>query len=555
MLYSLMLFCLEDLRGIEFSVPSVLRACGRSSAFREGNQIFGHVLKIHLWLDPFVANSLVRMWLELGETELARSVFDRMPVRDLISWNSLITGYLRAGEIEFARELFERMPERDLVSCNAMIDGYAKQGMYKLAEDIFTTMKVKDLVTWTTMISAHVLNQCPKKALYLFREMLSEGIRPDAPAIISVLSAIADLGFVEEGKWIHTYISANKIERCSRFIGSALINMYSKCGQIEHAYHVFSSISHQRNIGDWNSMISGFAIHGLGHEAIKLFLDMERAALEPDDITFLGLLSACNHGGLMNEGLSYFETMQAKYKIIPKIQHYGCIVDLLGRSGHLEESLEIIYDMPMEPDVLIWKAILSASIKHNNFKIGQIAALRAMDLAPEDSSCYVLLSNLYAKLGWWDDVARVRTVMKKRGVRKIPGCSSIFVGGKVHQFLIGKAIDVENNQNILSMIEEVISKLKLEGYEPDFNQVLLDLGDNEKECHLALHSEKMALAFGLLTTSHGIPIHIVKNLRICCDCHSFMRLVSKIYNRRIIVRDQNRFHRFENGYCSCKDHW
>ncbi|KAK4286350.1 hypothetical protein QN277_002914 [Acacia crassicarpa] len=555
MLYAHMIFCLEDLREIDFSVPSVLRACGRSSAFREGNQIFCHILKTHLWFDPFVTNSLIRMWLELGEIELARSVFDRTPVRDLISWNSLITGYLRVGEIELAREMFERMPERDLVSCNAMIDGYAKQGMYKLAEDIFLTMKVKDLVTWTTIISAHVLNQRPMKGLALFREMLSKGIRPDAPAIISVLSAIADLGFVEEGKWIHTYLSTNKIDRCSSFIGSALINMYSKCGQIENAYHVFRSISHQRNTGDWNSMISGFSIHGLVHEAIKLFLEMERTELKPDDITFLGLLSACNHGGLMNEGLSYFETMQVKYKILPKIQHYGCIVDLLRRSGHLEEALEIIHDMPMEPDVLIWKAILSASMKHNNIKIGQIAALRAMDLAPDDSSCYVLLSNLYAKLGWWDDVARVRTLMKKRGVRKIPGCSSIFVDGKVHEFLIGKAIDVESNQNILSIMEEMVSKLKMEGYEPDLNQVLLDLEDDEKGNHLALHSEKMAVAFRLLNTSHGIPIHIVKNLRICCDCHSFMKLVSKIYDRRIIIRDQNRFHHFENGYCSCKDHW
>ncbi|KAF7823242.1 pentatricopeptide repeat-containing protein [Senna tora] len=518
MLYAHMLFCVHDLKGIEFSVPSVIKACGRSRAFREAHQILAHVLKTRLWYDPFVTNSVVRMWLELGEIELARKVFDRMPVRDLISWNSLITGYLR---------------------------------------DVFMTMKVKDVVTWTTMISACVLNHRPRKGLDLFREMLRIGIRPDAPSIVSVLSAIADLGFVEEGKWIHTYISANKIDRSgSSFIGSALVNMYAKCGQIEHAYHVFRSISHLKNIGDWNSMISGFAIHGLGHEAIKLFLEMEMAELKPDDITFLGLLSACNHGGLTNEGQFYFQTMQVKYNMVPKIQHYGCIIDLLGRAGHLQEALRITYHMPLEPDVLIWKAILSASMKHNKVETARIAALRAIELDPEDSSCYVLLSNMYAKVGMWDEVGKVRTMMKKRGVRKIPGCSSIFVNGKVHEFLIGKAMDLGDNENVHCMIEEMVSKLKLEGYEPDLNQVLLDIEeDDEKESQLALHSEKMALAFGLMNIPHGIPIHIVKNLRICCDCHSFMQMVSKIYKRRIVVRDQNRFHHFENGSCSCNDHW
>lgn len=279
------------------------------------------------------------------------------------------------------------------------------------------------------------------------------------------------------------------------------------------------------------------------------------AELKPDDITFLGLLSACNHGGLMDEGQFYFETMQVKYKIVPKIQHYGCIVDLLGRAGRLEEALGVIRDMPFEPDVLIWKAILSASMRHNNIALGHTAALRAIELAPHDSSCYVLLSNIYAKAGRWDDVSKVRSLMRERGVRKIPGCSSILVDGKVQEFLVGKAMDMRYNQSVLSKLEEVVCKLKLEGYEPDLDQVFLDVEDGDKESQLTLHSEKMALAFGLLSIPQGSPIHIVKNLRICCDCHTFMQLVSKIYNRRIIVRDPNRFHHFHKGGCSCRNHW
>ncbi|KAJ7947983.1 Pentatricopeptide repeat-containing protein family [Quillaja saponaria] len=554
-LYAHMLSSLEELQGVEFCLPSVLKACGKSLAFKEGQQVLGHILKTHLWFDPFVTNSVVRMYLDFGEIELARCVFDKMPTRDLISWNSLITGYLRAGEIELARGLFEEMPERDLVSCNAMIDGYGKQGRCELAEEIFRMMTVKDVVTWTSLISAYVFNQRPREALHSFRDMLSLGVQPDAPAIVSVLSAIADLGFVEEGKWMHSYMSTNKISIWSGFIGSALIDMYAKCGQIDNAFHVFRSISHRRNIGDWNSIITGLALHGLGHEAINVFLDMESVELKPDDITFLGLLSACNHAGLVEEGQLYFEIMQAKYKIVPKIQHYGCIIDLFARSGSLEEALGIICEMPVEPDRLTWKAVLSASMKHGNLATGEIAALRAIKLAPEDSSCYVLLSNIYAKAGRWNDVANIRLIMKQNRVRKIPGCSSILVDGKVHEFLVGKKIDEEYNGEVLSKLEEVVSKLKSEGYEPDLSQVLLDIEDDGKESLLNLHSEKMALAFGLLNTRSGNPIHIVKNLRICCDCHCFMNLVSNVYNHQIIVRDQNRFHHFENGSCSCKDYW
>ncbi|KAL2331931.1 hypothetical protein Fmac_019512 [Flemingia macrophylla] len=423
------------LRGIEFSVPSALKACAKSRAFEEGKQIMSFVLKTHLWRDPFVTNSLLRMCFQVGTLELARSVFDNMPTRDLLSWNSLL--------------------------------------------------------------SAFVLNHQPRKGLCLFTEMLSLGVRPDAPAVVSVLSAIAELGFVEEGKWMHAYIYSNKIHRSFSFVGSALINMYAKCGQIENAYAVFRSICPRRNVGDWNSMISGLALHGLGREAIEIFRDMERTGLKPDDITFLGLLSACNHGGLMDEGQFYFETMQVKYKIVPKIQHYGCIVDLLGRAGLLEKALDVIRNMPFEPDALIWKAILSASMKHNNIEMGHTAALRAIELAPQDSSCYVLLSNLYAKAGRWDDVSKVRSMMRKRGVRKIPGCSSILVDGRVHEFLVGKAMNLGYNQSVLSKLEEVVSKLKLEGYEPDLNQVFLDIEEGEKENQLTLHSEKMALAFGL----------------------------------------------------------
>ncbi|GLT68976.1 hypothetical protein SLA2020_411640 [Shorea laevis] len=479
-LYAHMLSCLKELNGIEFSLPSVLKACGKSRSFKEGRQVHAQILKTHFRFDPFVSNSVIRMYLEFGEIELARRVFDKMFERDVISWNSMITGYLRAGEIELACGLFNEMPKRDVVTCNAMIDGYGKGGKCELAEEVFRMMRDKDVVSWTSMISAYVLDHRPRQALDLFREMLSLGVIPDAAALVSVLSAIGDLGFVEEGKWIHTYISANKISLSPGFIASALIDM--------------------KKIGDWNSMISGLATHGLGQEALEIFLDMERMEIEPDEITFLGLLSACSHGGL------------------------------------LEDALGVIQTMPMEADVLAWKAILSASTKHGNVAIGENAAFKVMDLAPEDSSCYVLLSNIYAKASRWDDVTKVRLMMKQRGVRKIPGCSSILVNGKVHEFLVRKEMDVGYNSEVLSKIDEMVSRLKLEGYEPDLTQVLLDIEEEGKGSSLCHHSEKMALAFGLINIRNGAPIHIG-------------------LQPSNVVRDQNRFHHFEDGSCSCKGYW
>ncbi|XP_044506761.1 pentatricopeptide repeat-containing protein At5g48910-like [Mangifera indica] len=554
-LYAFMLTCLNELSGFSFSLPSVFKACGKVGAMREGLQVFSQVLKTHLLCDPFVSNSVVRMFLELGEIESARCVFDKMPERDLISWNSMLSGYMRMGKIELAGRLFEEMPEKDLVSCNVMIDGYGRSGRCELAEDVFKMASEKDVITWTSMISAYVNNHLPIKALDLFREMLRLGIKPDVPAVVSVLAAISDLGFSEEGKWVHAYISSNKINLSSGFIGSALIDMYSKCGYIENAFDIFARVSHERKIGDWNSMISGLAINGLGQQALEIFLDLERMDIKPDEITFLGLLTAFSHAGLVDEGQFYFKIMQEKYSIVPKVQHYGCLVDLYGRAGYLADALAVIRHMPIEADVLAWKSLLSSSVKFSNVFIGEIVALQAIELDPKDSSIYVLLSNIYAKAGRWDDVSKVRLLMKHRGVRKIPGCSTIAVNGKVQQFIVGQDMDLRYSSEIISKIEELVSRLKLEGYEPDLSQVFQDVEENNKESLLNLHSEKMALAFGLINTSKGAPIHIIKNLRICCDCHNFMKLVSKVYSHRIIVRDQNRFHQFDNGSCSCKDYW
>lgn len=496
------------------------------------------------------------MYFELGETEIAWRVFEKMPHRDVISWNSMVSGCVRSGHFGFALRVFDEMPQKDLVSYNSMIDGLMKWSRCDLASELFCSMKEKDIVSWTAMISGYVLNFRPKDALEVFREMLSSGVEPDAAAVVNVLSAIADLGFPEEGKWVHSYLRRSNIKLNSEVLGSALIDMYSKCGLITNAYNVFRSIRDRRRVGYWNSMISGLSIHGLGREALEIFEEMERNKIQPDEITFIAILNGCNHSGMIKEGQFYFKLMKDKYQIEPRLQHYGCLIDLFGRAGLIEEAMRIIGEaMPMEPDAMAWKSMLSSCVKYGYVIYGEHAATKAIDLAPQDSSSYVLLSNIYAKNKQWEDVERVRELMRERCIQKVPGCSMVMIHGKVHEFIVGKEMGVGCREVVLSKLEEVISRLKLEGYEPDLTQVLVDVGEGEKEGLLSIHSEKMAIAFGLLNLEKGSSIHIVKNLRVCCDCHSFCEVVSRVYNYEIVLRDQNRFHHFKGGSCSCKGYW
>uniref|UniRef100_A0A7N0U8C4 Pentatricopeptide repeat-containing protein n=1 Tax=Kalanchoe fedtschenkoi TaxID=63787 RepID=A0A7N0U8C4_KALFE len=437
-LYAEMVSRLEDCGAFKFSIPSVLAACGRVLEDGVGRQVHGQVVKGSLQCDMFVMNGLIRMYCEVGQIGVARMLFDKMLSRDLISWNSMIVGCLRVGEVALARALFDDMPLRDLVSCNAMIDGYGKCGDCKSAEQIFNTMEAKDVVTWTSMISAYALCGQSRKAVDLFKEMLILGIRPDAPAIVSVLAAIGDVESVEEGKWMHAFLLGNGFCLSDGFIGSALIDMYAKCGLVEEAYDVFRNVSFKRNVGDWNSMISALAIHGLGQEAVRMFQEMEGMELAPDKITFLALLTACSHGGLIEEAQFYFEYMVEKHKISPVIQHYGCMIDLYCRAGLFENANRMIDSMPMKTDDLAWKAVLSASLRYGKTEIGENAAHQVARLVPEDSGNYVLLSNLYAKAGRWEEVAKLRSSMKLKGVKKVPGCSSVVIDGALHEFTVGK---------------------------------------------------------------------------------------------------------------------
>ncbi|XP_008788339.1 putative pentatricopeptide repeat-containing protein At5g59200, chloroplastic [Phoenix dactylifera] len=502
-------------------IAYVLKACGFRLALEEGRQVHGQVLK-----------------LKLGSER---------PIR-----MKLMEFYGRCGKFDDARWVFGEMPERDAVAATILISCYSDRGLIEEAEAVFDGVQDKDTVCWTAMIDGCVRNGRANRALKFFREMQRENVRPNEFTVVCVLSACSQLGALELGRWVHSYVGKYNI-RLNTFVGSALIDMYTKCGILEEAQEVFSELA-EKDAVSYNSMIVGLAMNGRSYEAVELYRLMITKGLRPTHITFVAVLNACSHSGLVDMGFEIFESMVKDHGLEPQIEHYGCMVDLLGRVGRLEEAYEFIKRMSIEPDHVIWGALLGACKIHGNLTLGEKVARILIDSEAADSGTYVLLSNVYASFRKWEEAARIRTKMKERGIQKEPGCSSIEVDNEIHEFLLGD-IRHPRREEIYRKLEELNDALKLEGYTPARDVVLQDIEEEEKEWALAIHGERLAICYGLISTKPGTTIRVVKNLRVCGDCHSMIKLISKVTKRKIVVRDRNRFHHFEDGSCSCRDYW
>ncbi|OAY69108.1 Pentatricopeptide repeat-containing protein [Ananas comosus] len=497
-------------------------------------------------------NCLLSGYLANGLLARARSLFDRMPRRRRgpVAWNAMISGHAKLGLVRAARALFDEMPHRNVESWNAMIAGYARCGRVDLARELFHAMPARNAVSWSAMITACARGDRPAGALALFAEMEELGITPNWAAIVSVLSACSQIGALDRGKRVHSYIVGNKM-RMDSIIGTALIDMYAKCGCIDRAFETFLALP-GKDVFSWTAMIGGFAVNGRGAKALELFRRMEEEGIRPNEVTFVGVLCACSHGGFVDLAKKYFNSMSEVYGLEPQIEHYGCMVDALGRAGLLEEAAALVRALP--PNPVLWGSLLGACWIHGNAEVGECAVDRLIELKPDDAGVYVLLSNIYAMRGRWDDARKTRLRMKAKGLDKSPGRSSIEVRGVVHEFLVGDRSHPRNVE-IHRMLDEMSSKLKLEGYQPNTTSVLFDIEEEEKQNAVAHHSEKLAIAFGLISTDRGEPIRVFKNLRVCRDCHTAAKLVSKVYEREIILRDRNIFHYFAKGSCSCRDYW
>ncbi|OMO91930.1 hypothetical protein COLO4_18016 [Corchorus olitorius] len=361
-------------------------------------------------------NSMIMCYIKAGDIVSARELFDQMVERDTISWNTMISGYVQMSDIEEALNLFKAMPNPDSLSWNSMISGFAQIGRLELARDFFERMPQKHLVSWNSIISGYEKNEDYIEAIKLFIRMQAEGERPDRHTLSSVLSVAAGLVDLHLGMQMHQLVLKTVIPDIP--IKNSLITMYSRCGAIMESQTIFDEMKSPKDVISWNAMIGGYASHGFAIEALELFKLMKRNKVQPTYITFISVLTACAHAGLVDEARAYFKSMVSEYGIQPRVEHYGALVDSVGRTGQLEEAMDLIKSMPFEPDKAVWGAILSSCRLHNNLELARVAAEALMRLEPESSAPYILLYNMYADVGRWDDAAEVRDMMERSKIRK-----------------------------------------------------------------------------------------------------------------------------------------
>ncbi|KAL8201749.1 hypothetical protein R6Q57_010896 [Mikania cordata] len=416
-----------------YTFSSVIKGCALVAQSRIGEAINGHIWKFGFKTHVHIQTALIDFYSSVGKISNSRQVFDEMMERDVFAWTSMISVHARAGDLVSAKKLFDETPERNFASWNSLIDGYARIKDVESAEVLFRKMPQKDLISWTTMINCYSQNKLYQKALATLDDMTAQSIIPDEITMATVISACAHLGALDIGKKIHFYLK----KHCFTFdvyIGSSLIDMYAKCGSLDQSLVVFYKLP-EKNLFCWNSVIEGLAAHGYANEALRMFTCMVKDGIKPNGVSFISVLSACTHAGMVNEGQSWFLSMIHDFYIPPEIEHYGCMVDLLCKAGLLEDALQVIKEMRMEPNAVIWGALLGGCKLHKNLEIAMIAVDKLMILEPDNSGYCTLLVNMFAEANRWSEVARMRATMKDLRVeKKIPGSSWIEINGKIHRF-------------------------------------------------------------------------------------------------------------------------
>lgn len=516
----------------------------------------------------FLYNALLRALAQADQGEEAISVFRDMVgvgiAVDSFTYSYMLKACLASSSHHSSACLRVRQIHGHVVRhgyqlqvnvATTLVDSYAKLGWVLYSQRVFDRMSVRNVVSWSALIACYARNKCPIEALELFRKMMEKEAElvPNSVTVISVLQACAGLAALGQGKLLHAYVLRRGLDLVLP-VGNALIAMYVKCGSLEMGRRVFDCLGGRKDVVSWNSMISGYGIYGRGMDAIRVFEEMMSAKISPTPVTFVSILGACSHVGLMQEGRRYFQSMAQEHGIVPSAEHYACMVDLLGRAGHLDEAAKIIEGMRIEPGPTVWGSLLGACRTHANVELAERACVRLFELEPSNAGNYVLLADIYAEAKLWDEVNRVKKILEARGLQKMPGCSWIEVKKKVYSFM---SIDEMNPQieQLHAFLVQLVKEMKEMGYVPNTKVVLYDLEQHEKERIVLGHSEKLALAFGLISSGNAEVIRITKNLRLCEDCHSITKFISKFAKREILVRDVNRFHHFRDGVCSCCDYW
>ncbi|RAL54552.1 hypothetical protein DM860_001680 [Cuscuta australis] len=525
------------------------------------------------------------------KVDSVRKLFEMMPNRDMVTWNTVIGGNVQGGMHDEALEMVREMGnsnlkpnsftlssilpifaehvdilkgkeihgyairhgfDKDVFIGSSLIDMYANCTLVEDSYQVFCSLDEKDDVSWNSIISGFVQNGRFDEGLKLFREMLAANQRPLPVSFSSIMPACAHLTTLHLGKQLHGHITRTGFVD-NMYVSSSLVDMYAKCGKIETARSVFDDMVARDSVS-WTSMIMGYALQGHAHDAILLFEKMQMEGVKPNSVAYVAVLTACSHAGLIDEGWKHFTTMSQKYGISPGLEHYAAVADLFGRAGRLMEAYEFISNMPIKPTGSVWSTLLSACRVHKNVDLAEKVAIEMTKVDPENMGPYVLLSNMYSVAGRWKDASKLRIRMKKKGMRKTPACSWVEVKNKVHAFVSGDKSHPQYNQ-IEMALREISERLKLEGYVPGTSEALHDVDEEQKHDLFFAHSERIAIAFAIINTPAGTAIRVTKNLRVCVDCHTATKFISKVMGREIIVRDNNRYHHFKDGACSCGDYW
>ncbi|GAB4848910.1 hypothetical protein Ancab_003722 [Ancistrocladus abbreviatus] len=507
------------------TVSSALPACSELKDLNSGREIHGYIVKNYMVENVFVTSALVDMYASCSRLRQAELVFDNMLMRDVVSWNVILTAYFSHGECDKALSLFRKMQlESVKLNCDS----------------------------WSAVIAGCTQNGNDLQALEMLILMQQVGFRPNQNIITSVLPACTNLESLPAGKEIHGYVFRNWISD-DMTTATALVYMYAKCGELELSCRIFNMMP-KKDVIAWNTVIIANSMHGNGEEALLLFHNMINSGVRTNSITFTGVFSGCSHSRLVDEGLRIFNLMSTEYLVEPDADHYSCVIDMLSRAGRLKEAYECIQRMPMEPTARAWGALLGGCRVYKNVELAKIAAKHLFVIEPENPGNYVSLSNIYVAAKLWNEASETRKVMRDRGILKKPGCSWIQVRNRIYTFVVGDKRNEQTDQ-IYKFLDEIGEKMKISGYLPNTDFVLHDLDQEEKEEVLYYHSEKLAVAFGVLNLAGKSSIRVFKNLRICGDCHNFIKYLANIVGIQIIVRDSVRFHHFKNGLCSCKDFW
>ncbi|KAK9758267.1 hypothetical protein RND81_01G219300 [Saponaria officinalis] len=567
--------------------------CGKDLNFVKSSHT--KLFKFGFLIETFPTNHLINGYIRFRNINNAHKVFDEMPEPNIVSWTSLMGGYTATSDPKMALVLFSKMPKNTvlpnaftlstvinacaalsdvkaggMVHCcseifgcrenvvvgTALVDMYGKLNDLVAARRVFDLMGERNVVSWTSMIAGYARNAQGYEALEVFKEFNRvEDDPPNQFMLSSVVNACASLGRLVYGKVIHGVV-VKRGHESNEVVACALEDMYAKCGCIDFSLKLFRTLQNPSLIS-YTSMIISSAKHGLGELSISLFEEMIRNKIKPTDVTFLGILYACSHSGLVEKGLDLLNSMRIIHGVVPDVRHYSCVVDMLGRRGRLDEAYELAKTTQIPRDregALLWGALLSASRLHGRVDIATEASSWLMEAKQQVDSVYVSMSNTLALSGNWDDAQNIRSKMKRDGVRKEPGCSWVEIRGSVYVFYARDIESCPRSEEVLSLLADLETRMKEMGFVSS-GQAYVDVEEESKDELMSLHSERLALGFCLITMHRDETVRIMKNLRMCRDCHEVFKLISSIVGRDFVVRDVNRFHHFRNGCCSCRDYW